>query len=193
MTYQIHQWFPKTVYLVDDVALDCLDKMETQIKNQQSLMTDMLVVASTHKTNDQLHKIDEFNELVNSIYHHSSNLLKELGFNQEFISRTKIANMWANVSQEGEFLFPHVHSNSVLSGAFYIKTNGNNKLRFFNNINDMFPRASEANHLNYEYCDYDCKPGRLIMFKSDFLHGTIPQTAGEKIVVSFNIALEKNI
>jgi hypothetical protein len=33
-------------------------------------------------------------------------------------------------------------------------------------------------------------PGRLLLFKSDLMHGTDKQGAGEKIVVSFNISKE---
>ena len=51
----------------------------------------------------------------------------------------------------------------------------------------MMPNPQQYNSLNYKYCEYDCIQNRLLMFKSDFMHGTEAQVTDEKIVISFNI------
>jgi len=188
---KIHTWFPKSLYIVEDLHLSDLDIYENKIKeifNYSSTKSNgMLSVSSSHKTNDQLHLDPTFEKLVNSIYEHSYKFLNLLGYSDSFIDSVDIKNMWANISVSGDFIFPHIHSDSILSGAFYIKKYEGSKIKFFNDITSMYPKPEKFNELNYEYCDYDCNPGRLILFKSDFLHGTEKQPTGEKIVISFNI------
>jgi uncharacterized protein (TIGR02466 family) len=148
----------------------------------------MLSVDSTHASGDKLHTDPEFKDLVDVIFKNAEIFLKELGYSEEFIKRIKIGNMWANVSGPGDFLYPHIHPNSLLSGAFYVKKAEDSKIKFFSDIlTSMIPEPSTINQLNYKFCEYTCDPGRLLIFKSDFLHGTGKQSEGEKIVISFNI------
>jgi len=188
---QIQTWFPKSIYLVDGLLIDQLPKFETRIKDivnsSSTRRNGMLNVDSTHKVQESLHTDIIFKDLVTELYNNTSLFLTELGYNQEFISNLKIGNMWANISREGDFLFPHVHPSSIVSGAFYIKKSTNSRIKFFDNLSNMFPRPQNSNLLNYDHCEYDCDPGRLIMFRSDLLHSTDKQQSGEKIVVSFNI------
>jgi uncharacterized protein (TIGR02466 family) len=188
---QIHKWFPKSIYVIDDQLLNYLLAFEGRIqelfKNTGASSNGMLSVDSTHKTDDQLHLDPVFESLNNIIYEHAYNFLVTLGYSNEFIDTLDITNMWANISHKDDFIFPHVHSDSVLSGAFYIKKYEGSKIKFFNDVTSMMPKPNTFNELNYEYCDYDCNPGRMILFKSDFLHGTERQTDGEKIVISFNL------
>ena len=44
------------------------------------------------------------------------------------------------------------------------------------------------NPLNWSTTNYPCVPARLLMFRSNMIHGTTRQEEeGEKIVISFNI------
>ena len=191
MVGQIQTWFPKSIYLVDGLLIDQLPAFEARIKDIINSSTTrrngMLNVDSTHKVNEQLHEDLVFKDLVTALYNNSSSFLTELGYSQEFIANLKIGNMWANVSREGDFLFPHVHPSSIISGAFYVKKATGSRIKFFNELSNMFPKPQHNSPLNYDHCEYDCEPGRLIMFRSDFLHSTDRQQSGEKIVVSFNI------
>jgi uncharacterized protein (TIGR02466 family) len=189
---QIHTWFPKSIYMVDELLVDQFPTYETRIKellsNVDSWRTDMLNVDSTWDRNEKLHEDPVFKDLVEAINAHARIFIKELGFNDSFANNLRITNMWGNVSGDGDFLFPHVHTHSILSGAFYIKKCPDSKIKFFNDLGDMFPEPHVTNPLNYKFCEYPCDPGRLIMFKSDLLHGTGKQSNGEKIVISFNIS-----
>lgn len=188
---QIHKWFPKSLYVVDDILIPYLPVYESKIKeifdSAGTNINGMLSVNSSHKTNDKLHLDPVFSNLTDAICEHSYNFLTSLGYSNEFIDTLDITNMWANISHNNDFIFPHVHSDSIISGAFYIKNYTGGKIKFFNDVTSMMPKPSAFNELNYEYCDYDCNPGRMILFKSDFLHGTERQTDGEKIVISFNL------
>lgn len=186
----IHKWFPKVVYTNDCVLMGNLLAYENTIRSiissNGAVRNSMLAVDSTHKTNDQLHLMSEFETLVHQILLNSTVFLIELGY-VGALENLKISNMWANISHEHDFIFPHVHSNSLLSGAFYVKKYPDSKISFFNDIASIMPDPQVRNELNYAYCEYDCNPGRLLLWKSDFLHGTKKQHTGEKIVISFNI------
>jgi uncharacterized protein (TIGR02466 family) len=194
MNGQIHTWFPKSILVVDQLLEDQLPIYETRIKEllgdigSDSWRTDMLYVDSTWDRRQKIHEDPIFSNLVNAIYENVEIYMEALGYTSEFYKQLKITNMWANVSKEGDFLYPHVHPNSLLSGAFYIKRTENSKIKFFNNLTDMFPEPPEYNQLNFKFCEYTCDPGRLLLFRSDFLHGTSKQSAGEKIVISFNLS-----
>lgn len=191
MSAQIHTWFPQSVYQIDDLLKDGLADLEAAVRDQAEksgmIINDQLAVPSTHRTNNQLHTLAAFQDIAWTVMDHAAVFLRELGYIDEFIDNCRIANMWANISGPGHYIFPHVHSNSVLSGAYYVKKSPGAKLRFYSNLTSMVAKPQIYNMLNYEYCDYDCEPGRLLLFRSDFLHGTQAQTEGEKIVISFNI------
>ena len=188
----IHLWFPRSVYVADKLLLDELSTLENSCKNiiegVGTLKNNMLSVNSTHKTNSNLYNHSEFKILKDEILKHSKNYLLEIGYSAEYLENLKFTNMWCNVSKEHDFIFPHVHSNSLLSGVFYIKSSVPNKIKFFKDPSNMLAKPQEYNIFNYEYCDYDCLPGRLLLFLSDFLHGNERQESNEKIAVSFNLS-----
>ena len=190
MTIQIHGWFPRPICVVDNVLMHELKSFENRSKeivDQKSYRNSVLNVNSTHTTNSNLHLDPIFNPLVSVIYSTAKEFMVEIGYHQ-FLNSIKINSMWTNVSQQGDFLYPHIHGSSLISGAYYVKAPVDSKIKFFNNITDMVPPASSPTPFTQSYCEYDCTPGRLIMFRSDFLHGTGKQPDGEKIVISFNIS-----
>ena len=135
---RIDKWFPKSVYIADNILLDQLDYYEKNIKSIIDTYgcnsTGMQQVKSTHTTDDTLYQNPVFASLIDKIVFHSYTYLSQLGYSREQIEQYKIINMWANISHENDYLFPHHHSGSIISGAFYIKTYPNSVIKFFNNI-----------------------------------------------------------
>jgi hypothetical protein len=191
MQPRIDTWFPKSIYILDDVCKNSLGKLEIAvkdiIKNAGSYSNEFLTVSSTHRTMDRLHTLPEFEDLAIDVLKNAKIFLIEMGWKDTHVDKLDISNMWANVSGIGEFVMPHVHPGSVLSGAFYVKKYEGARITFFNNVYDMSNFVGEFNGLSYPSCHYDCDPGRLMLWKSDLLHGTDKQPDGEKIVISFNL------
>lgn len=186
----IRTWFPKPIFKATNILVDKLPYFETQIKqvvgkNHGGQRKDM-VAAITFQTANDLHVNPNFKELVDEIVLNAKLFLIKLGHLQ-LINTIQVTNMWANINLPGDFLFPHVHNDSVLSGVFYVKTYLGSKINFFDNIASMTPQPSVRNDLNWDICSYDCTPGGLLMWKSDFVHGTRKQDTGEKIAISFNL------
>ena len=113
------------------------------------------------------------------------------GYSQKRINDSFIQSMWFNVSNRGDFLFPHMHYGSLISGAYYIKTTKENVILFHDDHKNFYEDPEHMNEFSENVRAFECKTGRLIMFPSDMMHSTPPQTlVGEKIVISFNVVLE---
>jgi uncharacterized protein (TIGR02466 family) len=185
--YKIETWFPKSVLLVDNLLMDRLSTysfvLEKIFQNNVTNRNNFLKVDSLHDTDFKLENHPEFNGLIEAISSFSKIYSDKLGFRRTLA----LKNIWANISYQNDYLLPHVHPNSIISGVFYIEAPAESTITFFDNINTMFDDAEEPSYFSYKHCTYECKPGRLLLFKSDFLHGTSSQPEGRKIVVSFNI------
>jgi uncharacterized protein (TIGR02466 family) len=172
MSGNIHTWFPKSIYDVKNILLDRLTTYELAIKNiiteHNSKRDSTLAVDSTHLTNDKLHENIVFKELVDEIYTNTQAYARALGYSDSLIESLHVNNMWANISHKNDFIFPHVHPGAIFSGAYYIKKYTNSKIRFHNNIHRVMPPPLIYNELNYELCEYDCDPGRMLIWMSDF-------------------------
>ena len=101
-------------------------------------------------------------------------------------------NCWANISYPGDYIFPHNHNGSLLSGVYYVKSSINERIKFFNKPT-MLPDPEVWNNYNHQYCEYSCIPGSMLLFTSDTMHGTEKQKCEEKIALSFNLSLWKNL
>jgi len=141
---------------------------------------------SLHRTNPNLHKYKEFEELCEAILQHANLASVKAGYK---FKKLRIVNMWANVSQEGDVLFPHVHPGTLFSGAFYLCSPPNCILTIKRN-DSFFIEPNIINDVSATEKYYECLPNRLILFRSDTWHCVKKQGPGEKIVVSFNILPE---
>jgi len=188
----IHTVFPKSVYLKDDLIPNFENKKdglrEVILRKGEEwgwAHSDTLNAPSLHRTNPNLHLIPEMRELSEHILRHAENFSQKMGYN----FKLKLVSMWANVSQEGHYVYPHTHPGSLFSGAYYISSPPGSKITFESGDKFFFMPQSNS-HLTCNETYWDCKPNRLLIFRSDFSHYTTKQLPGEKIVVSFNILPE---
>jgi uncharacterized protein (TIGR02466 family) len=186
--------FPSIVFLVQTVirAYGYAEVDELTLKKYfETAKNEFLSVESTHKTMNVLHTIPAFYNLAEEILSNGKNFLNKMGWDAGLINRLEIGTMWTNVSRAGEFVMPHTHPGSILSGVFYVKKFEGSRITFFNDVYDMIPFEGTYNSLSNSGCHYDCEPGRLMLWKSNLLHGTSMQPDGEKIVISFNLSFKQ--
>lgn len=183
--------FPKHVFCMDNVCIDELDNFASEIydivNDSGTSTNDLQHVKSTHRTNIDLHTYAVFEPLVVEIEKYSKEFARWLGYDDKYAFNLSIKNMWANVSDKGGYNFPHTHPGSIVSGAFYVKSNPENTIIFFDNyLNMEFPINCSGE--GYDRVTFNCQAGRLLLFRGDFPHGNPPQLEdGEKIVISFNV------
>jgi uncharacterized protein (TIGR02466 family) len=183
----VQPWFPKLVYFKDGLFTDQLeswtDIVREQIENSKIKYTSELAVKSNHG-NSNLLEIDELKPLWEAIADHSQWFVGYMGYlNFEL----QLVNAWANISTKGDYLFPHTHPGSLISGAFYLKSSPADNILFMDQESSLM-RPSHPHEMTWNKVTYQCQPGRLLLFKSDTLHGvTRQQDEEEKIVISFNL------
>lgn len=190
----IETWFPRPIGYVDDICgdqrLSILTHVNEFIDRQGTCRDGGLWVDSTHKTHDQLHLDRQLSGLVSTINDYASVFLVAQGWTEEAARNVIVEQMWANRSSGNDYLFPHVHPGSLLSGAYYLSAlDPVSSITFFRDLGYMFPEVnSPGNMFSDETCNYKCSPGRLILFRSDFMHGCkISPGVGSKVVLSFNL------
>jgi len=189
---KIETWFPKSIFSsMNFLSNSELNNLIEQTEKQLTLgtkKTGMLQVNSTHQTNNFIN-LPEFDFFKEKILEAVNGFAEALGYTEKQRETMHFNNMWANESNEGSYLAPHVHAGSLFSGAFYLMAPPNAKITFFNEITNMLAEPLNENPLNFSLVKYDCIPNSLLLFKSDFVHGNEYQTAGRKIVISFNLSL----
>ena len=184
---RIEQWFPKNIYIVNELLVGDLPKYKKWIDelfeiNGELKRTQELNVNSTHELTS-IHNQDMFNDLTTEFIKYVNDFAQKLGFQRKL----EMANMWTNKVKRGEYLFPHVHPESVISGAYYVESdNSQDVIKFYDSPHSMYSVPENTTNLNFTDCQYECTPGRLILFQSNFPHGCPALVGDSKIVISFN-------
>tara|TARA_R110000796_G_scaffold3520_2_gene13732 strand:+ start:1352 stop:1993 length:642 start_codon:yes stop_codon:yes gene_type:complete len=143
-------------------------------------------------TGDALLNEKLYKDLKNEILVASKEYLNEKGIIFEDIL---ITNSWANILNKGDRIHNHYHSNSLISGAFYVTDSS--LMEFYNPTLDNplsttpffnFERNSnEKNHRTWNSFNLQPKSGTLLIFPS-WLYHSVPETIQDtRISIAFNI------
>jgi uncharacterized protein (TIGR02466 family) len=83
-----------------------------------------------------------------------------------------ITQSWMNWTRPGEWHHKHTHSNSLLSGVFYVSAEeGKDKIVFINDTYRLIKfQIKDINHFNTETWDYTTRTGMLVLFPSWLQH-----------------------
>ena len=120
--------------------------------------------------------------------------LKWLNFYaHEFLFITKstefyITQSWCNYNATGDIHGRHMHTNSLISGVFYIQ--GENTPTVFYREKEMFPLKFNYEDYDLNNCEayvMDAEVGKLFLFPSTMKHSAVEnKTNTERISLAFN-------
>ena len=193
MNGRIETWFPKSIYVCEDFSLDLIPDLEKTIlaSGIEKQRDRQLYVDSTHKVDREIHRSEPYRTLSKRILTEIKMFARAMGYSEAVADLALVAGMWYNTSDKGDFIFPHNHAGAFISGAYYVSSVPENEIVFYDNLNDVYQPACEQNQLSFQTASYKCKPGRLLLWRSNFVHGTPVQLEqGKKIVISFNALLK---
>lgn len=108
----------------------------------------------------------------------------------------RITQSWINYSSTGQYHHKHAHPNSFISGVFYVDTNENDKIFFFNEKYSYLKIDPQEYHeYNSESWWMEAKKGRLYLFPSSLVHCVeeIKDPNHTRVSLSFNTFLTGNI
>jgi uncharacterized protein (TIGR02466 family) len=113
------------------------------------------------------------------------------------IQSIKISSMWAIINEKGAWNQKHQHSNSDISAAYYVTAHeGCGDIVFYDPRPARVykrPIAKSPNKLNGTVNSIKPEAGMLVLFPSYLDHSVNPNISDKKrIVISFNLSLEKN-
>jgi uncharacterized protein (TIGR02466 family) len=186
--FEITAIFPCPIYRTErDSDTDLTEKEE--IKRALEITTK--VGDLDHYSNDTyifntiLKNLKEFCE------QHVKNYVKEI-LNPEEELDFYITQSWLNVVEPGGTIPRHWHSNSIVSGVFYISTENNDRTTFIDpNIKEkelMYFYPKKHGVWNSANLHFYCKNNELILFPSWLEHKVIPnvEATSDRISISFN-------
>lgn len=150
-----------------------------EVRNNEGNFTSMDHNVLEHKG---LIKLKQFctqclNEYLDTIY------------KPKFKVKLRITQSWLNYTQPKQFHHRHNHSNSLITGVFYIHTDPDkDSIDFFNqNYNSIVIENRESNYYNSSSWRIPTIPGNLLIFPSNLTHMVRPtESAITRISLSFN-------
>tara|TARA_B100000427_G_scaffold204208_1_gene169850 strand:+ start:323 stop:943 length:621 start_codon:yes stop_codon:yes gene_type:complete len=191
---QIHEVFPKVICRHDNIGLDLIPgmlEMLDDIKGQTS-GNGALNVNSSHTTIQTLHRLPVFKDLSKEILRVARGFMVEYGYANRRAGDLFMGGMWFNHSDKGNFLFPHTHSGSFLSCAYYLKANPEKHTIIFHDFTKNIVEEPQGfKNMSSPSFGLPCTPGRLLIFHSDLPHGVpLQEHEEERVVISCNMLLK---
>lgn len=103
--------------------------------------------------------------------------------------KSHITLSWVNYNKKGDWCNEHNHSNSIVSGVFYVKTGQDDAIMFHNE--PQFRQLAWLNEYdnpwNAEGAMFPAVEGELLLFKSDMRHRVVPvQHDDVRVSLAFN-------
>jgi len=182
---------PLTTFKCGFKDLGKLDRMNMISYIQQNANKN----SAPHQTIDDLYKLSSFRKLYDIIMEQCHLHIKGLGYEYDKLDMT---SMWGNYLLPGEYHPPHTHSNSFISGVFYLLSpDGSDgkpagaKITFIDprmQASILVPRRKEQIELNSNMLAYPCTEGLGYIFPA-WLQHMVPPTFVKRISVSWNILL----
>jgi uncharacterized protein (TIGR02466 family) len=144
-----------------------------------------------------LHLNEDFAEIRRIIGTACAQSAESLGFD---FSRhhLKFTEMWANRNGPGTYNRAHIHPNTFLSGAYYVKIPPDaGDIEFYDPIRERamqsLPLKSDT-LLGNQSLEYECEEGSLIIFPSWLQHAVRSNNSEhDRISLSFNMIVEQTI
>ena len=181
------QFFPTIIYAQDT-------KLDNQILSNE-IITWSKKDEGVKKTNvngwhskTNMHQLPQFKSLVDQLFLVVKDFWKEEHLDREPV----LGNMWANINYPGGYNKPHIHSNSLFSGVYFVKTDETSGKLICTDPRPgaqiiMPIRKNELPQHLWHQCYLAPIPGRIIMFPSWLWHSVEPNESNDvRISVSFN-------
>ena len=181
------QLFPVTIAYSDNK----LEKADEIIKLSKKIIDDngntpfMSPCISTVLTKGDVLEMNEFKHILGQVLETIKHFTKIYCIDAKNLV---ISGSWLNYYDIGSYQDLHHHPNSVLSGVYYIQSDGERDFSFQNPshfFQPVVPKFYELNEFNFSNILYESLQGRCIVFPSHLMHRTSPAKS-PRISLSFN-------
>ena len=197
--FMIYSTFPVPVYQTErKKPLDLTEEKEIEDIIEEGMRKN---VKNSNSINDyifdtKLKNIKEFcDHHIKKYVDEVINPVEELDF--------YITQSWVNVTKPGESHQNHAHENSIISGAYYIRTDVGQTITCFNprqmyqsiQTHPTIHFDENETMWNLDHFDIGVSENKLLLFPSWLLHGVAvnPQQTKDVISISFNTFVKGNL
>ena len=161
--------------------------LEVLNRIRQSLPT--LDPGEAWQSHQEIHKFDEFGDLVSCINRATRGILRFLKIGYDAF---EITACWANISTPGASHGIHSHPNNFLSGVYYLQTQpGADTINFHDprvQTSIIRPPVTELTAQNTDQVVVRVRNGTLLVFPSYLQHSVDSNKSDkERISISFNV------
>jgi uncharacterized protein (TIGR02466 family) len=186
---QIHNLFPTAVSTTD---LDyTIDNSEFDFINQQEFQDNR----HNHRSVDSyLLEKNELSSLRNEINKHVQMYFKEVYQPNDHVS-LHITQSWCNKTYPGEMHHKHAHTNSIISGVYYVSANADLDRIWFDkgNVDSLQIEPVNFNSYNATSWYFPVHSGQLVLFPSSLLHYVNVVEKDVRVSLSFNTFVKGSI
>ena len=137
----------------------------------------------------------EMKPLEDRILAQAQQCIRDYGYDERFCFPV-IENFWFNVNNKFNTNMVHIHDNTFIAGAFYLKAySGQGKITFYKDFYHDYVTASQSQigrytPLSASAMSFEPRTGKLMLFPGSLPHGVgVNQTDDERISTSFNVKL----
>ncbi len=137
-------------------------------------------------------KIDLSNDTFNvlgPLIEQINELLLTISEKYNLRKTAKVLELWININDTGDYNMSHVHPGAVLSGVYYIKTNGTGTLDILRSKEEAYLWQSivneNQNKETWSGVSFIPKSGKVLVFPSWVDHAVAP-CEGQRISLAFN-------
>ena len=190
-TSDILSIFPTFVWMLQSTP-EFYEKLNPKILKALNRMNPDLAelpAGDSWQSNQQLHKREEFIDLVPRILTTAKTVLQFLKINYDAV---EITGCWANINSTGASHAIHSHPNNFLSGVYYVQTQaGADTVNFHDprpQTGIIRPPVTELTAQNTDQVVVNVSKGTLLMFPAYLRHSVSPNESDKfRISISFNL------
>lgn len=105
------------------------------------------------------------------------------------LEKNVVVNSWCNILKEGGSVKRHRHEKSILSGAYYPASSGDDCPLYIENPNHVFKMTETVAHqseYNWQMAGFTVETGKLLLWPSHLYHFTNKNASEERFTISFN-------
>jgi hypothetical protein len=185
--------FPSVVYHRDEpkIITNEIKKLSKELCFEYGNQPFITKCLSTVDTYNRVLDLPEFSTIREYVVQGITDYVGFMSFDRTI--RYELNGSWLNYYEPGNLQEPHIHHDSMMSGVLYI-TGSKQEDFYFRSSNyymqSSLPYLEESTEYNRNDAKYQSLDGRLIIFMSGLLHGTLP-VGKERISLSFNVISHK--
>lgn len=178
----IHNLFPIPIGLYD-LGRDLTTKELSFLMGQETRLN----MGNTTSTDNTILKAKELTKLRDFIETSLADYFSVI-YNPKHNVNLKITQSWTNYTKAGQYHHKHHHSNSFISGVFYVQADEQkDKIYFYRDVYEQIRfTPKEWNVWNSESWWFEAGTGKLVLFPSRLNHMVPTVESEQRISLSFN-------